>query len=141
MSVRSPTPPPSKARDQATRILAELRRRREIRPPGWLDGRAFRYPTCDGGPEIFNITPRVSDLRKRHEIVTEQRGPDGIARYRLAWDLGDDAERFEHLVVDAREAARSTDAADELTLELFDEAYLQDQASEPPGFYDVDDAA
>ena len=138
MSVRAPAP--SKARGQGARILAELRRRRETSPPGWLDGRAFRYPTCDGLGEIFNITPRISELRTRHQIITEERGPEGIARYRLAWDLGDEAAPLKQLVADAREAARSADAPnDDLSLKLFDAAYEQDRVRERPGFWDVDD--
>ena len=112
--------PGSNARTQRERILAELRRRREIAPPGWISGRDFRYPTCDRGPEIANITPRVSELGKVHHIISE-RGDDGCSRYRLSWDLGDDAAPIKQLVADAREAARSTDDEAD-ALQLFEPA-------------------
>jgi hypothetical protein len=83
-----------------------MRQRREASGQGWVSGRDFRAPTCDGGPEISNITPRISELRKLHQIVTEERGPEGIARYRLGWDLGDEGVPIKQLVDDAREAAR-----------------------------------
>jgi len=73
---------PEKVSDR-DRIYAEMLRRSGVNPPGWITGRDFRQPTCDGLPEIPNITPRISELRKVREIVTEC-GPGRIAKYRLA---------------------------------------------------------
>lgn len=105
--------PPPTAAAQRERILAAMRRRAGTSEP-WVCGEDFREPTIDGHPPIHNITPRVSDLRRLHEIVTE-RGPDGCARYRLATDCGDSAPPFGEIAA-AREAARSND--EQLALEL-----------------------
>jgi hypothetical protein len=138
MSVRSPIDGPrSSARTQRDRILAELRRRREIAPPGWISGADFRYPTCDGGPEIRNITPRVSELGKVHHIISE-RGCDGCARYRLSWDVGDDAAPIKQLANDAREAARGELEPDHETLALFDAAFELERNSERRRYEDWD---
>jgi hypothetical protein len=101
--------PPASAGVQTARILDRLRTHE------WVSGADFRSPTCDGGPEIRNITPRVSDLRRCHQIVSE-RGADGCARYRLTWDRGDHAPPFDEIVTEAREAV--DDAGEQIALEL-----------------------
>src|ERR1039458_7108702 len=78
---------PASAAVQTARILDRLRTHE------WVSGADFRSPTCDGGPEIRNVTPRVSELRRVHGIDTV-RGPDGCAMYSLRWDRGDDAVPF-----------------------------------------------
>ncbi len=101
---------PASAATQSARVLAALRTQESV------SGADFRAaPTCDGGPPIVNITPRVSDLRRVHGIDSE-RGPDGCARYRLTWDRGDDAVPFDEIVAEVREAA--DDAGEQLALEL-----------------------
>jgi hypothetical protein len=120
MSERPHRGPGANAGTQRERILAELRRRREVSDADWISGRDFRAPTCDGGPEIYNITPRISELRARHPILTE-RGPGGVACYRLAWDLGGHGAPAEPPA--AASATWSTDDVDEppaeqLALEL-----------------------
>ena len=57
---------PASAAVQTARILDALRRQK------WVSGADFRSPTIDGGPEIRNVTPRVSDLRRVHGIASER---------------------------------------------------------------------
>jgi len=101
--------PPAGAAVQTARILDRLRTHE------WVSGADFRSPTCDGGPEIRNVTPRLSDLRRVHGIASE-RGSDGCARYSLTWDRGDDAVPFDDIVAEAREAI--DDEREQLALEL-----------------------
>jgi hypothetical protein len=104
--------PGSNAGTQRDRILAALRDRRS---GGWVHSSDFRTPTVDGGAEIHNITPRISELGKVHAIETRRRA-DGTSEYRLQWDVGDVDVPLKELVGEAREAARSAAASDELQL-------------------------
>jgi len=113
MSTELQRRPPAAAASHRQRILALMRSRAGTLDP-WVSGRDFRAETTDGHAEIPNITPRVSELRRQHQIVTE-RGPDGCARYRLEWDRGDDPP-FDEIVAEAREAV--DDAREQLALEL-----------------------
>lgn len=125
--------PGSNAASQRERILARLRH------GGWVTGKDFREPAIDGHPEIANITPRISELGKVHYIISE-RGEDGCARYRLG-DVGD-VVPIKHLVEEAREAARSADAAD--GLRLFEPPSPAPSPAPPPlnaALTDWDDAA
>lgn len=109
--------PPAGAAAQRERVLAEMRRRRGTAQP-WVSGEDFRAdPTCDGHPPIVNVTPRVSELRRLHEIVTE-RGPDGCARYRLAFDCGDSTPPLGEIVAEAARGDRDDAAREQLALEL-----------------------
>jgi hypothetical protein len=79
-------PPPSAA-SQRERILALMRLRSGTSDP-WVRGRDFAEPTVDGHPPITNCTPRVSELRRSHEILAERDPDTGCARYRLVTDGG-----------------------------------------------------
>jgi hypothetical protein len=101
---------PSGAAVQCVRILNAMRENE------WVSGDDFRPPTIDGGPEIRNVTPRVSELRRCHGIDSE-RGPDNCARYRLSWDRGDGATPFAEIVTESREVV-ADDAGAQLALEV-----------------------
>ncbi|MGN6870279.1 MAG: hypothetical protein ACTHMY_17965 [Solirubrobacteraceae bacterium] len=105
--------PGSNAATQRDRILAVMRDRRGA--GGWVHSSDFRSPTVDGGPEIHNITPRISELGKIHAIESRTRA-DRTREYRLRWDVGDVDVPLKQLVAEAREAARSEEIAAELQL-------------------------
>jgi hypothetical protein len=98
-------PPPSAAA-HIQRIFAVLRRRAGT-PDPWVCGEDFREPTCDGHAAIPNITPRISEIRRSHEILAERDPATGCARYRLVTDGGDSTPPFDEIVA-AREPARAT---------------------------------
>lgn len=91
-----------------------LRRRAGTNDP-WVSLTDFRPPTCDSGPEIRNLTPRISELGKLHEIEAG-RGPDGCARYQLLSDGGDSPPPFEEIRAAAHETARSAGGEQQVAL-------------------------
>lgn len=92
---------PSKAGVQRARILEAMRQF------GRITALDFRAPTCDGGPEIHNITPRISEIRRGYIIETDRLGPGGIARYRLLGERAPEpeADAAVDVAVDCEQAA------------------------------------
>lgn len=66
---------------------AQMRRRIEgaLLSGRRVTGADFRPPTFDGGAPCWNITPRISELRRDYLIETDRGGPGGTARY---WIVG-----------------------------------------------------
>jgi hypothetical protein len=103
--------PPSAA-SHRERILAVMRRRAETEHP-WVCGEDFRERTCDGHAPIANITPRISEIRRSHEILAERDPDTGCARYRLLTDGSDSTPPFDEIVAEPVD-----DTREQLALEL-----------------------